>query len=82
MDVYRKLPAVLQEIVDRMVHELKYRDVVLSFKYMSHCCVCDHEICTGLDLTGEADSGNELGRLKFKFGLGYVCGEDPQMPCR
>ena len=40
MDIYRKLPTDIQKIIDRMLHELNFKEVLFEFGYTVEICKC------------------------------------------
>lgn len=43
-DIYQKLPNVIQAIVDRMLHEINFRNTVISLQVVSYCRACRNEL--------------------------------------
>lgn len=70
-DILEKLPKEIQQIVYYYIHNLRWYEIVLSFKYMVYCEVCDTEFVNHDIFTNEYK--NELGRIKWKFGLPWLC---------
>lgn len=46
MEIYVKLPKVLQEIVDRMLHEIQFANVITTMKLMGNCESCHQNFRT------------------------------------
>lgn len=44
MDVYMKLPSDIQKIIDRMIHEMKFRSTLDKFVLPPLICDCCHEL--------------------------------------
>ena len=72
MQVYEKLPNDLKIIVDMYLHQLKFREIVLSIIYMSHCYNCDKHIIKQSDIFTNKYK-NELGMIKWKFKIPFTC---------
>ena len=72
MQVYEKLPMDLKKIVDMYLHQLKFREIVLSINYMSNCPNCDDYFVKQSDIF-TINYKNELGKLKWRFDIPYVC---------
>ena len=72
MDIYNRLPKDLRRIIDEMVHQINFRNVILSIDYMSHCFKCDLRVYMESNIFVQ-DYLNELGRLKWRLDIPYIC---------
>lgn len=70
-DILKLLPDDIQQIVYYYIHNLNMIDIVLSFKYIVYCEVCDTEFVNNDIFTNKYKI--ELGKIKFKFGIPWLC---------
>jgi hypothetical protein len=70
--IYDKLPADIKKIIDLMLHQINFRETVLSINYMSHCYKCDKHIVKQSSIF-TTKYKNELGNIKWNFRIPYIC---------
>jgi hypothetical protein len=72
-DIYKKLPKELKFIVDMYLHQLKFREIILSINWMSHCVNCDHKFVNESEMLFTNKYKEELGKTKWLFNIKYIC---------